>query len=118
MQNKFAVFQAYVPKVSGSEKYRTYLSLMPEDVEGGNENTEEEEEEEEAATKRSQILSEFRALSYEEQMNQRIRLVASFCTYIQYIRFLLKSEGQRFVWFVPWFVFNENWPCMRDGLIS
>ena len=58
-----------MPKVSGSEKYRTYLSLMPEDVEGGMEN----EEEDEAATKRSQILSEFRALSYEEQMNQRIR---------------------------------------------
>ena len=107
--------QAYVPKVSGSEKYRTYLSLMPEDVEGGNE---EDEAAAAAAAKRSQILSEFRALSYEEQMNQRIRLVASFCTYIQYIRFLLKSEGQRFVWFVPWFVFNENWPCMRDGLIS
>ena len=42
---------------------------MPEDVEGANDN----EEENEAAMKRSQILSEFRALSYEEQMNQRIR---------------------------------------------
>ena len=63
------LLQAYVPKVSGSEKYRTYLSLMPEDVEGANDN----EEENEAAMKRSQILSEFRALSYEEQMNQRIR---------------------------------------------
>ena len=57
-----------MPKVSGSEKYRAYLSLMPEDIEGGN-----EEEEDEAAARRSQILSEFRALSYEEQMNQRIR---------------------------------------------
>ena len=56
-----------MPKVSGSEKYRAYLSLMPEDIEGGN------EEEDEAAARRSQILSEFRALSYEEQMNQRIR---------------------------------------------
>ena len=62
-----SIFQAYVPKVSGSEKYRAYLSLMPEDIEGSN------EEEDEAATRRSQILSEFRALSYEEQMNQRIR---------------------------------------------
>ena len=61
-----SIFQAYVPKVSGSEKYRTYLALMPED-------NDIDEEEEEAATKRSQILSEFRALSYEEQMNQRIR---------------------------------------------
>ena len=59
-----------MPKVSGSEKYRTYLSLMPEDVEGGNE---EDEAAAAAAAKRSQILSEFRALSYEEQMNQRIR---------------------------------------------
>ena len=58
-----------MPKVSGSEKYRAYLSLMPEDIEGGS----NEEEEDEAAARRSQILSEFRALSYEEQMNQRIR---------------------------------------------
>ena len=62
-----------MPKVSGSEKYRTYLSLMPEDVEGGNDNEEEDEAAAAAAAKRSQILSEFRALSYEEQMNQRIR---------------------------------------------
>ncbi len=59
-------FQNYVPKVSASEKYRSYLSLMPEDVEAGDE---------EEVAKQSQILSEFKALSYEEQMNQRLQYV-------------------------------------------
>ena len=64
------LFQTYVPKVSGSEKYRTYLSLMPEDVEGGAGGNGDKHDEDD---KRSLILSEFRALSYEEQMNQRIQ---------------------------------------------
>ena len=62
--------QTYVPKVSGSEKYRTYLSLMPEDVEGGGDKNDKHDVEDD---RRSVILSEFRALSYEEQMNQRIQ---------------------------------------------
>ena len=69
--------KAYVPKVSGSEKYRSYLSLMPEDIPssegvsgGGSGDPAADEEEEEG--KRQQILSEFRALSYEDQIGQRI----------------------------------------------
>jgi hypothetical protein len=60
--------QNYVPKVSASEKYRSYLSLMPEDVADG-----KEEDDEDEADKKAQILSEFKALSYEEQMNQRLQ---------------------------------------------
>lgn len=62
--------KAYV--APGVEKYRSYLSLMPEDVEddeadGGKSTAEEEEE------RRAQILTEFTALSFEEQRAQRIK---------------------------------------------
>lgn len=61
--------KAYViPKMGSSKhesKYRSYLSLMPEDVKDDPESEADEK-------KRAQILSDFTALSYEEQQNQRI----------------------------------------------
>eukprot|EP00094_Tigriopus_californicus_P006100 TCALIF_05874-PA protein Name:"Protein of unknown function" AED:0.29 eAED:0.29 QI:0/-1/0/1/-1/1/1/0/299 len=61
--------KAYViPKVGSSKhesKYRSYLSLMPEDVTDDPECEVDEK-------KRAQILSDFTALSFEEQQNQRL----------------------------------------------
>ena len=56
--------KAYVAKVSGSDKYRSYLSLMPDKDEG-----EEDDGDDEEAEKREKILNEFRALSFEERVS-------------------------------------------------
>ena len=59
----------YVAKVSASEKYRSYLSLMPEGEDEGNGGEDDPAEVE----KGKRILSEFTALSYEEQKGLRLR---------------------------------------------
>ncbi len=51
-------------KSGANERYRSYLSLMPEH---------DQDQEHDQDERRSQILSDFRALSYEDQMGQRHR---------------------------------------------
>lgn len=59
--------KAYMPKMSASTKYHSYLSLMPDDIPD-----DDDEDGEDAHKRRAKILSDFRALSYDEQKRQRV----------------------------------------------
>ena len=58
--------KAYVPKISGTDTYRSYLSLMPEEEETQDEATKAKIHEE-----RQKILAHFQALTGQQQEEQR-----------------------------------------------
>ena len=74
--------KVYVPKVgggaSGHEKYRSYLSLLPT-WESPTNAKDSESDLNEDDERRSKILSDFKALSYEDQISQRKRWAEELC---------------------------------------
>ena len=82
--------------LQGAEKYRSYLSLMPEDVEeeeeAGGKTTAEEER------RREQILSEFTALSFEEQRAQRIKWAQELALTVDEIAELKERLALKTAW--------------------